>query len=246
MYFEVVGTNIRILGSMHAFPVGAVGIPQFVKSAYEWSDALILEHDGLKLLPHFKMGESDTAPHVFDPDTIMAIRSFWPDHELFNPLDRIHPWALFILISGFSLEFVPGVEAYVSEMAVRDNKSITNLETTQETIASLQCAPLEEIKPAVEFIIKDRTWQKNNLQEMYEAWASRNSLALYNAAAKSPSFSYPGMKSAYFTNRNWNWAKKIDDLVEVKDKTLIVVGALHLYGKESLLEFIAHETKLVS
>ena len=44
MYFEIPGSNVRVLGSMPMVPVGTVAAPPGTEGAYDWGEALVHEH----------------------------------------------------------------------------------------------------------------------------------------------------------------------------------------------------------
>ena len=44
MYFEIPGSNVRMLGSMHMVPAGTVAAPPWTEGAYDWCEALVHEH----------------------------------------------------------------------------------------------------------------------------------------------------------------------------------------------------------
>ena len=54
MYYEITGTNVRLLGSMHMVPTGEEAVPEWARRAYEWCNELVIEHDPPTLLPLFK------------------------------------------------------------------------------------------------------------------------------------------------------------------------------------------------
>ena len=53
MYFEIAGTQLRLLGSMHRFPASATDMPNWICRAYEWCEELNFEADAADALRYF-------------------------------------------------------------------------------------------------------------------------------------------------------------------------------------------------
>jgi hypothetical protein len=53
MYYEIIGTQVRLAGSLHRLPVGSPGMPDRIWRAYEWSEELMFEADATDALKYF-------------------------------------------------------------------------------------------------------------------------------------------------------------------------------------------------
>lgn len=60
MYFQVDGTNLRIVGSIHAFPAHLPSMPSWICEAYEWADEIYLESDTSKFVPYARLSEGES------------------------------------------------------------------------------------------------------------------------------------------------------------------------------------------
>ena len=52
---------------------------------------------------------------------------------------------------------------------------------------------------------------------------------------------YPAMQKRFFTNRNQKWLAKIEKLLQGDKDVLVVVGAGHLVGKDSVVDLLTRK-----
>ena len=50
---------------------------------------------------------------------------------------------------------------------------------------------------------------------------------------------FPGVYESLVVQRNKAWADNISDLLQEEDDYLVIVGALHLVGKDSVISLLA-------
>ncbi len=73
--------------------------------------------------------------------------------------------------------------------------------------------------------------------EMVKAWKTGNIDKLYSIINIS-FHEYPDIYKRFFTQRNKRWIPKIKQLMRQHDDVLIIVGAGHLVGKDSVIELL--------
>lgn len=144
MYFEVVGTNIRLLGTAHRFPVGMPSIPAWVRSAFDWSEAIVPEQKCDPAFSCFRLPSGQRLSGKLSSGTWNKLRRRWPANPNV-PLDALHPWGALVLAPTTVLQSEPGVEAALAEWCEEDGKPLTYLETPSEFAAILGSVPFPDV-----------------------------------------------------------------------------------------------------
>jgi uncharacterized protein YbaP (TraB family) len=240
MYFQLTGTNVRLLGSMHMFPAASPDIPAWVSQAYEWSESLVFESDSPTILPLIKVQGGAGLKSMLSADVWAALEAFWPSTGPLSPLGALHPWAAMLFAPTFSLQSTEGVEPRFLRSAIEQSKPFQFLETTQELAASFESISLAEIQASLKLIVSDLTEPQRQLNSMHAAWLRRDLQSLHQVASQSPMFDFPTIRSAVLDSRNRAWVPAVSNLIGSPKRTLVIVGALHLYGLGNLIECLGH------
>jgi uncharacterized protein YbaP (TraB family) len=80
---------------------------------------------------------------------------------------------------------------------------------------------------------------------MHAAWLDGDLSAVHRIAVESPMFNLPDIRRAILDARNHTWAARISELLARPERTLVVVGALHLCGPGNLVECLARSVEPV-
>ncbi|KQV51373.1 TraB/GumN family protein [Duganella sp. Root336D2] len=245
MYFELPGTNVRIMGSMHMLPPNA-GLPTWADRAFDWCEELMFEGDPMAILPHLRSTAGIVLNDHLSVSTWGKLKNVWRESEHIPPLAQVQPWAAFLLSSSFASPAAPGVEPIFLKRAAEQSKPVQFFETGADLNAALEKAPLEDVIGAIESLADDLTAPQRNVEEMYRAWIAGDLPSLYAVAAKSPAFAFAGMRKAVLQNRNEAWVPILQNRINTSKRVLIAIGALHLYGPGNLLELLGHEFNAVA
>jgi uncharacterized protein YbaP (TraB family) len=138
------------------------------------------------------------------------------------------------------------VEPNFLKWANDDSKPISYLETPQELVNSFESVPVEEVLAGINLIASDLSACQRQLCDIHKAWLAQDLKDIYQVASQSPSFGYPGLRSALLDSRNRAWTSVIQEILGTPKRTLIVVGALHLYGANNLVEHLGLEVERVN
>jgi uncharacterized protein YbaP (TraB family) len=68
---------------------------------------------------------------------------------------------------------------------------------------------------------------------------------VHRIANESPMFNLPGIRHAILDARNRAWAARLTDSLSRPERTLVVVGALHLCGPDNLIDCLARPVEPV-
>jgi len=252
--WELQGKSNRIflLGSIHLLRSSDYPIPGIIYRAYDEADALIMEldmddqdplqtqamvqelgmfHDGGSL--QLALGKKTYA----EAERLAA--------ELQIPLAslaQLEPWlaavtveTIMIMRMGFELSF--GIESHLMARASSDGKEITGLETERQ-----QFGMLDSLSPAAQRdmllqALSEGTELGENLDALVEAWRHGDVATLAESLLEEMAES----KELYETivaDRNRDWIKQIEALLDDEDDYLIIVGTLHLVGPDGVPELL--------
>jgi uncharacterized protein YbaP (TraB family) len=248
MYLQLTGTNLRVLGSMHLFPATSRRTPPWVAEAYDWAEALIFESDPPTILPFLKTDPQRGAAGLralLPADAWAQLQSLWPADGPVGPLAELHPWAVLVVAPTLFQQVVEGVEPRMLRSALTQAKPYRYLETAQEVAELLASIPMEAIGAALRLLMAERDEPQRTLERMHAAWLEGDLQAVQQIAVESPMFNLPGIRHAILDARNRAWAARLRALLPQRERTLVVVGALHLCGPGNLLECLGQPVEPV-
>ena len=245
MYWQFPGTNVRILGSMHLLPAYNSGLPSWATQAFEWAEALVFESDPPTILPLLRSPTPIALRSEVSPVTWEKLSDLWPTSGPLPPLDTVRPWAALLMSTVFSQRTAQGVEGLFMGWASEQFKPVEFLETAEQVAAAFDSAPASEVREALERLASDLSAPQRSHEAMYVAWLRGDLPALYSIAKASPLFQFAGLRAAVLERRNREWAPTLVRLMHAPRRTLIAVGALHLYGSGNAIEYSGQSVQLI-
>jgi uncharacterized protein len=157
-------------------------------------------------------------------------------------LNRLRPWFAALTLTQLNLtkigfEVNSGVEMRLTARATADGKEITGLETLSEQLGLLASLPAKQQREFLLYSVEDSARAREEIDKMVAAWRKGDVEAL--AALLSEGFDkYPELYRPLTVDRNRKWLGRIEELLDGKDDYLVVVGALHLVGRDSVVELL--------
>jgi len=245
--------TVYLLGSVHALRAADAGLPQAAERAYEDAEQLVMEIDlddavadpgamlaemqRTALLP---AGQSLRKVLGDDYDAIAA-RASQSGLDL-ALLDRFAPWfvattllQLELAARGYSAEF--GIEQTLATRAAEDGKPIQGLETAAQQFALLAGMPLPMQKRFLLMTLDESAELDEELGQLVRLWQAGDADGL--ARLLSTEFEdFPDLYRTLTVDRNRQWVRQLADLLDDRDDYLVVVGALHLVGRDSVVDLL--------
>ena len=243
MYFEIPGSQVRVLGSMHLVPVGAVAAPPWTLAGYDWCEALVHERSSDDAA--WMVRADRPLSELLGADTLREIEAAIPNERKRKFLEGLRPWAAALHISVWAQEVALGVESALLQSCAIDGKPIDVLETAAEARAAFDSAAPEDVERVVVACVRDMPHAQQRLLRLHAAWLARDRAAMHAAAADSPFGASAALWEAGIARRNRAWALKLEPLLATSRRTLVVVGALHLCGPGNLEECLDVEFRQV-
>jgi len=244
------GGEVTLLGSMHVLRASDHPLPASVDALIERADTIVMEIDlddvdpvaqQRIILGTAMLAQGQELSDVVDADLyrLLTQRSaeIGVDIALLN---RFEPWflAITLLDQGlrkFGFQSERGVEQYVLEEAQRTRKEIVGLETLEFQIGifdalspSLQQAMLEQTLAELEGAEAEMTamadaWREGELEELADELLDEFD-------------EFPGLYATLITERNDAWVETLERMLGDGRRHLVVVGALHLVGRDNVVE----------
>lgn len=218
--WHVEGTHntVFLFGSVHLLRPGDFALAGALAKAYDSAEFLLLEVETATLTP--ASAESITLQRAVDEE------------------GRVEPWfeALSVTTAtlnqaGFTVD--SGVEAQLQRQARRDGKRLGGLETLDAQLATLDALSHEVQQDLLAKSREEANRPPHELGEFVEAWKSGDQAYLFERLQEEFA-AHPEIYQALIVERNRRWVRRIVELLGERDDYLIVVGALHLVGNDSL------------
>lgn len=243
--------KVYLLGSFHLLKESET-LPAAIDAAYADAEALVMEIDmddldpvqmqesvkELALLPEGQSLQQQLDPKTSAQFTAMA-RALGVDPAL---VDRFRPWfaaITLVQLQLMKLGFDPasGVEQRLTRRASGDGKPIQGLETVREQLEIMARLPDKQQREFLLYSVDDAGHMASEVDALLAAW--RRGDASTMAKLLQEGFDeYPDLYRPLTVERNRKWIPQIEKLLDERDDYLVVVGALHLVGTDSVIDLL--------
>lgn len=251
--WSVKGRNntVYLLGSVH-FLSPEEKLPAAMDDAYRDAERLVMEIDmddldpatmqqttmELGLLPEGRTLESELGKPAYAKIAAFA-KEIGVDPALLN---RFRPWLAAITLVQLQLMKMgldpnSGVEQRLTARAQSDGKEISGLETLPQQLGMLANLSAKQQREFLEYSVEDAERAAQEIDALIAAWRIGDTQSL--AKLLQEGFDkYPEIYRPLTVDRNRQWIPQIENLLRERDDYLVVVGALHLVGKDSVVELL--------
>jgi hypothetical protein len=246
--------TVYLLGSVHVLRAGDGALPAVAEAAYEDAEQLVMEidlDDPLGGDPGAMLGLMQQTALLPDGTSLREVMG--ADYDAVNAraqesgldlalFDRFAPWLVAITIlqleltkRGFSPEL--GVEQTLATRAIADGKPILGLETAEQQFSLLAGLPLPQQKRFLIMTLEDAAQLDEQVDDLIRAWKTGDAETLSRLLSEEFA-EFPELYKALTEDRNREWLDDIVDLLDDRDDYLVVVGALHLVGRNSVVDLL--------
>lgn len=158
-------------------------------------------------------------------------------------VQMFEPWFVGLIITivemgKLGLDPKIGLDMHLIGRAAKASKPATGLEKGSEQIAVFDGMSKVEQLQFLEESLEQAANAKAEIEKLHGAWRRGDQTALWDGMAAEMRTESPQLYRRVNTDRNDAWVPKLQRLLdqETKDDTLVVVGALHLLGKDGVVE----------
>ena len=247
--WAVTGKNntVYLFGSVHLLPEGGFRIEGELEKAYRDAERVCLEVDLGALTPETTL--ATTLARAIDPEGRGLYDLLGPSAARVRDaaanagfdlaqLEPFEPWFVGITVTVMALQqhgYVAdhGVEQIIQQAAQQDDKPGCGLETFDQQLAVLDSLPADEQLELLLQSLEESKDIENEMKGLFEAWQDGDDEPLVRQLSEDFA-DYPELAERLIYARNENWADQVAALLEQADDVLVVVGALHLVGKQGL------------
>ncbi|NNF50964.1 MAG: TraB/GumN family protein [Gammaproteobacteria bacterium] len=240
--------SVYLLGSVHMLRESDFPLPGDIESAYTDAEALVMELDMDDLNPLAVQTLFFTRGTLPDDTTLAEVmgETRWREASAaasalgidLSMLKRVKPWWAAITVVqlqlgkiGFNPEL--GLEGYFTQRAGADGKPIEGLETAAFQIGLFDSMDEERQVEMLMKALDDAQALEQEMDKLLRAWRSGDTNTL--ATIQSESFAdFPALYDALIHRRNRDWITALSRLLDDERDYLVVVGALHLVGKDGV------------
>ena len=244
--------TVYLLGSIHLLQPQDSSLPAEMLDAYRNADALLMELDPDDL--DAGVAAPDVVQLMVLPagqtlDGVIGARlySLVQRHAAAIGLGRdglkyAQPWYAanvidlsYLIKSGF--DPAAGVERQFARLAGRDSKPIYALETAGQQLGYFAAMPLGQQRDLLRDTLRDLPSSLRDASATVRAW-KRGDVGALERDLRRSSRQSPDLQPMLVDERNRKWLPQILDLLDDERNYLVVVGALHIVGREGLLKLL--------
>lgn len=244
--------TVYFLGSIHLLKKENYPLPESFEKAFQEAEVTVLELNPDSLSPARLQGltlakgmyqNGKTLQTTLSPETYKLVDRRLREMGMAAALlNNFEPWLVGVTIAALKLQQLGldpnlGVDKHFFDKAKRDKKEILSFET-----AEYQLDRIDGLSPKLQeaFLLqtlKDWDLIAKEFDELVQVWTMGDAPAL--EAKLFESFEeFPEIYAKLITERNRNWLPQVESYLRQDRDYLIVVGAGHLVGKDSLLQLL--------
>ena len=244
--------DVLLLGSVHMLRAQDYPLTDALEAAYERSNRVVLELDLGKLDPVDMQLALHRMGLAADGETLQSLMGTEPwdqaiglSDELGVELRRlmaVKPWYAALTIANLEmvrLGFRPehGIEQYITRRSLEDGKPVHGLETIEYQLGIFDGMPLADQRRLLLQTLQDARRMEEDMDGLIEAW-NRGDAGELGELLGEGFEDYGSLYDTLVVRRNEEWLPQVEAWAEKGGTTLVVVGALHLVGEDSLIEML--------
>ena len=249
------GNTIYLLGSIHILRKDSYPLPEAVERVYDCCQKVVFETDlegmhapdvQMKMMQMGLYSSGETLTQNISRQTYELLKEKMDKTGLpIVQFEQVKPWLIAQTIVSselIRLGFDPslGIDTYFFNKARNDNKETLSLETNDYQINIFAGLSTRQQEILLRQTLKELEVIEDNFTDMIDAWENGNVSKLASIMEKSFE-GYPDLYRRFVTERNKKWIKNIQRMMMKGDNVLIIVGAAHLAGKDSVIELLKDE-----
>ena len=244
--------SVYLLASVHVLRATDDALSEPVLRAYKAANALYMEVDlddldpeaaGQFTMEHGVLPEEQTLRDILGPERYGTAHQQALDLGLdLDQFAQLEPWVVAITIAQMQfaklgLDASAGVEQRLMERAKQDGKAIAGLETLADQLSALDSLPMKLQGEFLLVSLDEASDMEQEADQLISAWTRGDTTALARTLVHDFD-KFPELYRSLIVDRNRKWADQIGALLDDDANYLIVVGALHLVGQDSVIELL--------
>lgn len=245
-------STVYLLGSFHLLKASDYPLPREVEAAFADAEHVVFEVAPGELASPEVATLTLAAARYADGRTLSAVLSP-PLRRKFADLlktqgttlarfDAFEPWFVNLTLvmslsnaMGFSAEH--GLDQHLMRKAAEAGKPTSGLETVAAQMRALDGTPMSEQIGALADFIDHPDEARTMLEQLHDAWRRGDATRLDRLTREEMERETPQTYRIINVARNRAWLPQLRRLLaHPQDDALVVVGAMHLLGRDGLVE----------
>ena len=251
--------RIYLLGSVHLLREQDYPLPSTIYTAYQDADTLIMELDMDDLDPAVTQALVSELGLIEDGRTLRGVLGedlYAQAEEIADEINiplpifaQSEPWLAAITVEQLMLTrvgFDPnlGIETHLMGKAASDGKEILGLEEFAQQLGYLDALSIDAQRSLLMQTLSEAGEIEPMMDGLIDAWR-RGDMSFLESEVLADMQDQPELYEALVVARNRDWTNQIEALLDDKQNYLIVVGALHLVGEDSVPSMLRRNGKEV-
>ena len=244
------GNELYLGGTIHVLKKEDYPLPVEFSKAFKKSDTLVFETNiELTKTPEFsqKMTKMLTFPagkslnDAISNKTFNKIKKYLAERNI--PVESFlsyKPSMIVLIITVIELQKMGmvdiGVDEYFHNKAKQSGKITEYFETVDEQLEFIRTMGLGNEDAMLLSSIDDMSRMEAVMNTIKSAWLSGDETKLVEVGLVEMMRDYPGIYQSLLVKRNNNWMPHIERMMSDNKVEMVLVGALHLVGKDGLLQ----------
>ena len=244
------GGEVALLGSMHALRARDYPLPPLVDELYARAEVIVMELDlddldpateQAALLSAAVLPPNETLASVLDQKVYDLAQTHAHDLGIdLALLEHAQPWLVAITLLDVGLEKLGfdaehGLEHYLLGKAKGDHKQIVGLETIGQQLGIFSALSRKSQQSLLSQTLAELDSAETTMSELEVAWRDGHVETMTDQLLGDFD-DFPELYPELVTKRNAAWTDALEKLLKDGHRYLVVVGALHLVGHDSVIE----------
>jgi uncharacterized protein YbaP (TraB family) len=244
--------TVWLLGSVHVLDSASYPLADVIEDSFLESETLVLELNldsamsgmlGI-LMQHGFYNDGRTLSKVLPEETYELLKTALEDMGTsVEMVQRMKPWMVGMMLmtgemQGNGLQAAHGVDMYFQGKATERGIPVIGLETTEDQINAFDGMSDDVQIQFLHYMLTDTLADSpTNAANTIKAYKAGDVEALENILTTSFA-DQPELYAGLVADRNRNWIPQIEKFLTDDKDYMVVVGALHLIGKDSVIEML--------
>ena len=243
--------TLFLLGTVHLLKPGTHTVSPAAEAAFQQAGTILLELDldeaespaSQQLFVRKALLQGETLEDKVSSETLaLAVEKIEAMGLPFDRLRTLKPWSLSLSLTLFKLQtlgFDPkhGVDRYYFDKGKQAGKEMGALETMEYQLDLFDGMSDRLQEEMLLQTLQELDHLEEEIEQLVEAW-SRGEVEVLEELTQESFKDFPDLYQRLIVERNKNWLLKIEPMLNRPATTLVVVGALHLVGSQSVVELL--------
>lgn len=247
--------TLYIGGTLHLLSASDYPLPEAYDRAYKQADMLVFETDmqavssaafATKMMQQNTYAPGHSLVDDLSDDTLEQLTTYLADNGLPKAqLMQLKPAMLGLTLTMLQYQKAgltsQGVDAYYHTRAQQDDKPQDWFETPDEQLSYITSMAEGQEDEFIQYTLEDLSELNKLIPPLTRDWRNGDIQGLYDLMISDLTTRYPKVHDDLLVSRNNNWLPKLKALMQTPQTEFVLVGTLHLPGKDGVLAMLKEQ-----